>query len=441
MEMLPILIVDDDIGMRTALFEVLKRKNYKIQMAENGRDAIKALENGAFSVVITDVNMPHAGGVEVLKAVKRISPLTPVIMITAFGTIENAVEAMKIGASDYILKPFSAEVLDSVIKKTIAPPANKSGIITENANMKRILEMARSVADSNATVLIMGESGTGKELMARYIHENSLRKDGPFIAVNCASIPEGLLESELFGYERGAFTGAISRKAGKFELANNGTMLLDEVSEMPVSLQAKLLRVLQQREVDRIGGKEPVALDIRVIATTNRDLKKEVNEGRFREDLFYRLNVFPINLPPLRERVEDIPILVNYFLGLFNQKNKKAVKNISHEALNLLNSYQWKGNIRELENIMERAVLLASGDEILPENVFPDASMAKTTAIIQTGAAPPASPTSLFDMEREMIKRALEDTSGNRTKAAKILGISVRTLRNKINEYGWKEMI
>lgn len=438
MEMLPVLIVDDDIGMRTALFEVLKRKNYKIQTAENGRDAIKALENGSFSVVITDVNMPHAGGVEVLKAVKRISPLTPVIMITAFGTIENAVEAMKIGASDYILKPFSAEVLDSVIKKTIAPPANKSGIITENANMKRLMDMARNVAASNATVLIMGESGTGKELMARYIHENSLRKDGPFVAVNCASIPEGLLESELFGYEKGAFTGAISRKAGKFELANNGTMLLDEVSEMPVSLQAKLLRVLQQREVDRIGGKEPVALDIRVIATTNRDLKKEVNEGRFREDLFYRLNVFPINLPPLRERVEDIPILVNYFLGLFNQKNKKTVKGISSDAANLLNSYQWKGNIRELENIMERAVLLASGEEILTENIFPDAGMAKTTAIIQTGAAAP--PSSLFDMEREMIKRALEDTSGNRTKAAKILGISVRTLRNKINEYGWKEM-
>ncbi|MCG6534789.1 MAG: sigma-54 dependent transcriptional regulator, partial [Syntrophales bacterium LBB04] len=366
-----ILIVDDDLSMRMALAESLQSCGFEVETAENGADALIKFQNGKFEAVVTDMRMPKMTGMDVLRGVKKISPQTPVILITAFGTVKTAVEAMKEGASEFIMKPFSLDDLEFAVKNVLVTNEDEgsveealtapSEIISQDDKIMTILKLLENVAHSKSTVLINGESGTGKELFARYVYRHSSRKNMPFIAVNCAAIPHNLLESEMFGYEKGAFTGAMQRKPGKFELAHGGTLLLDEISEMDVQLQAKLLRVLQESEVDRWGGKSPIPIDVRIIATTNADLKVRIEEKTFREDLYYRLNVIPVNIPPLRERVSDINLLAEHFLKKYSQINECKKPELTGDACSFLNKYYWPGNVRELENIMERAVLVSDG--------------------------------------------------------------------------------
>ena len=438
-----ILIIEDEEEMRIALTEVLIRNGYSVHTASNGIEGLELFNKEPFNMVITDVKMPKISGLEVLKEIKKQSPQIPVIMITAYGTIDNAVEAMREGAFDYILKPFSAEILDDTVLRAIrnqtgkntanpliiAPlPTDSIKIVTNNLSMKKVIDMALSVAYSSSTILIQGESGTGKEMIAKFIHQNSNRKDKSFVAVNCAALPKDLLESELFGHEKGSFTGAINRKIGKFELANHGTILLDEISEMDMSLQAKLLRVLQEREVDRVGGREPVPIDARVIATTNRNLREAIDEGEFREDLYFRLNVIPIVIPPLRNRKEDISLLIEYFIKKHSSKNRKNVTGMAKDALLMLADYYWRGNVRELENVIERAVLLCKGNLITQEYLFMEAIVEEINSSVKAGVT-------VREMEKKLIFNTLEQVNGNRTKAAELLGVSIRTLRNKLNEY------
>ena len=443
-----ILIVDDESEMRVALETTLKREKFQLTCAEDGKQALEKMENNDFDLILTDVRMPKLNGLELLRAVKERSPKTQVIMMTAYGTIDNAVEAMKEGAFDYLIKGsgFSADVLVSTVKRAFLdsgvfiPPTprltthmdslgNMKRIVTKNEEMKKLLQFAENVSYSKSTVLIMGETGTGKELFARYIHQCSPRSEKPFMAVNCAALPEGLLESELFGHEKGSFTGATENKEGKFELANNSSLLLDEVTEMSPPLQAKLLRVLQEHEVDKIGGKAPIPVDVRVIATSNRDIRKRIKEQEFREDLYYRLNVVLINLIPLRERIDDIPVLVENFINQFSQANGKSSIKIDSATLTLLKKYRWPGNIRELGNIVERSCLMCEGNTMLPSHLFFDETLHKNEK-----EAPRMSGT-IYEMEKELIIQTLEEVNGNKTKAADSLGISIRTLRNKLNEY------
>lgn len=420
-----ILIVDDDRQMRLALTEAISRLGYEAVLSENGKDALEKLQRMNFSMIITDMKMPAMNGLELLKEVRRVSCRMPILIITAFGTVENAVHAMKEGAVDYLIKPFSLETLKKVIDGIIHKQVCRKQIITVNSNMQDILKLAENLAMSDITVLIYGESGTGKEVVARYIHANSNRKNSPFIAVNCAAIPDNLLESELFGYEKGAFTGAIEKKQGKFEAANSGTILLDEIGEMSVILQSKLLRVLQEKEIDRVGGKKPIPVDARVIATTNKDLHKQCMEGRFREDLYYRLNVFPLKLLPLRERPEDIPVLASHFSEIFSASFGKNIEGFTAEAMEILKMHQWRGNVRELENIVQRAVFMCRESKIgVNDLLLEDANNKKTAS------------GKLKDVEKELILQTLNGVGGNKTKAAKILGVSVRTIRNKLHEYG-----
>jgi DNA-binding NtrC family response regulator len=440
-----VLVVDDEPSMRLALTESLRRNGYAVVQATNGQEAIDRIATSKPWLVLTDLKMPRSGGLEVVKEVKRRCPNTHVVVMTAYGTVETAVEAMKCGAIDYLLKPFATEHLEQVLVQLEAEstagldvsaiPTSSRPMLGEDPAMAKVLALAEGVAMSQATVLIQGESGTGKELLARFIHSRSPRGHRPFIAVNCAALPDGLLESELFGHERGAFTGALMRKIGKFEMAHQGTILLDEISEMNLGLQAKLLRVLQEREVDRIGGREPVQINIRVIATTNRSLRHEVEQGRFREDLYYRLNVFPITLPPLRERLSDIPVLARHFVRATAARNGLAVPRMSDAALTVLLGRLWKGNVRELENAVERAVLLAGGEGIKPEHVTVEESPVAGSSSIPTNTITPSTVGSLWEMERDLIMHTLERVKGNRTHAAKALGISIRTLRNKLREY------
>lgn len=441
-----VLVIDDENAMREALSEALARGGFMVSTASNGQEGLKKLNSTSYSAIITDLKMPAFGGLDLLKEVKKRAPHTPVIMITAYGTIDSAVEAMKLGACDYIQKPFSVEVLERALSKALlkskatvennsGPASPKDGnykerIVTADPEMKRLIELARNVAASKATVLINGESGTGKELFANFIHSSGPRAQGPFVAVNCASIPEGLLESELFGHEKGAFTGAVSRRLGKFELANTGTLLLDEISEMAMPLQAKLLRVLQDYRIDRIGAKEPVKVDVRIIATTNRDLAQAVEKASFREDLYYRLNVIPINIPPLRERKADIALLANHFIEKHSKLNGRKRLKLAEPMSELLMKYTWRGNVRELENAIERAVLLCDDDMLLPKHLFIDGCDLDNGSVLR-----PATICSVKEMEKELIIRTLEETKGNRTRAAKLLGISIRTLRNKLKEY------
>ncbi|NTW67500.1 MAG: sigma-54-dependent Fis family transcriptional regulator, partial [Nitrospirae bacterium] len=325
----PILVVDDDAHMRMALSEAIQRLGYCATLCDGGTDALGKLIHGTFSLIITDMKMPRMDGLTFLKEVRKRVGNVPVLVITGFGTVENAVETMKEGATDYLMKPFSFDTLTESIASIMARVSPDRDLLTANPDMQHIIMLAGNLAANDITVLITGESGTGKELLARHIHRQSKRKEKPFVAVNCAAIPENLLESELFGHEKGAFTGATDRKKGKVELADGGTILLDEIGEMPMLLQAKLLRVLQEREIDRVGGKEPVKVDVRVIATTNRDLARECAEGRFREDLFYRLNVFPLRVPPLRERPEDIPLLAEHFIRNFSAVAGKVIRGCS----------------------------------------------------------------------------------------------------------------
>ncbi|MEI6125803.1 MAG: sigma-54 dependent transcriptional regulator [Pseudomonadota bacterium] len=448
-----ILIVDDEEGMRIAFSEALKRSGFETLCCVDGLDAVTKLKSAKFSMVITDVKMPKMNGIDVLREVKRVTPETPVVVVTAYGTVDNAVEAMKEGACDYLLKPFSFENLIEIVKSGLAQaecftgslkkdittfPRSRSEvkreIITRDTEMLRIISMATDIAASNSTVLIYGESGTGKELIAHLIHENSPRREKPFVAVNCAAIPDNLLESELFGHEKGSFTGAAFRKFGKFELAQSGTILLDEIGEMSMTLQAKLLRVLQEFEIDRVGGKEPIAIDVRVISTTNLDLRKAIKENKFREDLYYRLNVIPLKLPPLRDRQGDVEILTDYFLKQNALKNNKNIKKISKEAMDIIVNRRWSGNIRELQNTIERAVLLCSGDAVKKENLI-----LEDTEKIEIKPAEGVA-TTLDAMERSLITKTLDETRGNRTHAARALGISIRTLRNKLKEYKDKNL-
>lgn len=440
-----VLVVDDEPSMRVALSESLRRSGYGVAVAADGQEALQRFGQCRPWLVLTDMKMARMGGLDVLKEIKRRAPNTRVVVMTAYGTVETAVEAMKHGACDYLLKPFAAEALEQVLTRLEAGESSaerataqgaptERAMLTENAGMERLLGLTEIVAASQATVLINGESGTGKELLARFIHSRSPRAQKPFIAVNCAALPDGLLESELFGYERGAFTGALFRKQGKFEMANGGTLLLDEISEMNLNLQAKLLRVLQERELDRIGGREPIPVDIRVIATTNRCLREEVEQKRFREDLYYRLHVFPLTVPPLRERHEDIPMLARHFARQSSARNGRACPELSPAAVQLLESRPWRGNVRELENSVERAVLISGGIMLEPAHFHFDDAPTRPAA----PAPPPAQESgmgSLWAMERDLIMRTLGAMNGNRTHAAKVLGISLRTLRNKLREY------
>ncbi len=441
-----LLVVDDEPQMLIAINETLRRQGYAVTTAGSGMEALCRLKERYYQLVLTDLRMPEVSGLDLLKKVKTLSPQTPVVLLTAYGTIQNAVDAMRHGAFDYLLKPFSSESLEAVVRRALgAAPGReeKTGheIITQDPGFSRVLERSSQAAGSSATILVQAESGTGKELLARMIHRKSPRSAGPFIAVNCAALPENLLESELFGFEKGSFTGAAASKQGKFELANRGTLLLDEIGEMAPILQAKLLRVLQEKEVDRIGGKEPVRIDVRVIATTNRDLEALVRAGSFREDLYYRLNVIRLTIPPLRERVDDIPLLADFFCKRYGREFGREKVQCAAEAVGRLRRYHWPGNVRELENAVQRAVALCTGATIEADDLLLEAaaSPAEMSAPPPTPPGLPAGVTTMRDMERELIRKTLEETSGNRTRAAKVLGISLRTLRNKLNEFGLQD--
>ncbi|MCP4752265.1 MAG: sigma-54-dependent Fis family transcriptional regulator [Proteobacteria bacterium] len=482
----PVLVVDDEVEMRMAMSAVLKRAGYPFELSNNAINALNKFKEKKYSLVVTDMTMPKRSGLELLKDIKAINPEIPVILITAYGTIDTAISAMKHGAFDYVQKPFDFDTFIFLIERALSfkqeqaakpvqvedasgkGPAKKPAespdedvyakkIITEDPNMGNLLKIAKSIAPSKACVLIQSESGTGKELVARFIHDHSDRADRPFVAINCAALPENLLESELFGHKKGAFTGAINEHRGKFEQANGGTILLDEISEMPMSLQAKLLRVLQEYTVDRVGGTETIPVDVRVIATTNRVLLECVENGTFREDLYFRLNVIPMELPPLRERKGDVKILTEYFVNKYAQINNKPLPKVHQDVFKMLQKYNWRGNVRELENIVERAVLLCDGETIVVSNLLMNPI---TVGPVPAKKKQPAEPEkavpetddqeeqdesgrilklnvgiSMSEAEKRLIFETLKQTKGNRTKAADILGISIRTLRNKLNEY------
>ena len=448
-----IVIADDDPTMRSALGEAMRNAGFEAALFANGEEAERHLRQSGADLVISDMRMPVLGGLELLKRFPNI----PFIMISGFATVPEAVEAMKIGAYDFVVKPFSYRELIPLIQAGLSrasreeEPADQNGdIVTAHPRMLALLEFVRQVAKSHASILIQGESGTGKELLARYIHAHSRRSSGPFVAVNCAALPEGILESELFGHERGAFTGAIVSKPGKFELAHTGTILLDEITEMPLALQAKLLRVLQEREVDRVGGKKPLPVDIRVISTTNRDLREMIRAGTFREDLFYRLNVVPVRLFPLRERIDDIAPLARSFFA----RHDYAQAQLTAEALDHLKNNSWRGNVRELFNVLERAAIVANGGAIEPVHLMLEDVMglqdevgpqwravAAQTENDTAGAKVADASVSMREMEEQLIFKTLKQVNDNRTRAAKMLGISVRTLRNKLRQYREKEYV
>ena len=453
-----------------SLYEALSSHGYAVSVAESGAMALDMLGKNPADLVITDINMPQMDGLALLAKLQTAFPDLPVVVVTGHATVETAVSAMKLGAFDYLLKPFPAEVIVETAvrafagrsrpaaagksaKKEKKSPAKKRTIVGEDRKLAAIMQKAKAVASSKATVLILGESGTGKEMVARMIHDESNRRDGSFVALNCAALPEGLLESELFGHEKGSFTGAVYSKKGKFELAHGGTLLLDEIGEIPLHLQAKLLRVLQEEEVDRLGGKTPVKVDVHVVATTNRNLEQSVQDGDFRQDLFYRLNVIPLTLPPLRERKNDILLLADYFISHYSGQYSKEAKRMSQRSINRFLGYAWPGNIREMENLVERAVLLSLSDELEPwdfwdedtdgagMDIFSGSSAGQDGSPVVNFADENGGIISLKEVERQMILQALQKTDDNRTHAAKMLGISVRTLRNKLHEYRSKGLL
>jgi DNA-binding NtrC family response regulator len=442
-----ILVIDDDALMREYVEEAMIRAGYRVETASNGREGLIQFEARRHDLVITDLKMEPVGGVAVVEGVCERSPGTPVIVMTAYGTIETAVAALKAGAEDYVLKPFTPDAIGLAVKRALErarlarenrylreqanAPFSTAGMVGESGVMEALHSQIQKVADTRATVFVRGENGTGKELVARAIHQGSSRKDKPFIKVNCAALSAGILESELFGHERGAFTGAHEKKIGRFELAHEGTLLLDEVSEIGPELQPKLLRALQEREFERVGGTETIQVDTRIIATSNRDLERAVENGDFREDLYFRLNVIRVELPPLRQRREDIPALVNHFLDRYSRENGRPVESVAPDALQLLRDYDWPGNVRELQNAVERAVILSDGP-ILQQDHFQLFAGARPR--VGGGGALSAGVT-VSDMEQELILKTLDHCGQNRTRAAEMLGISVRTLRNKLREY------
>lgn len=429
---LPILVVEDDQDLLEAVCATIKLSGYETVAAANGHDALTVVQAQPIGMVVSDVQMKPMDGLTLLKKIKSLNPELPVLLMTAYREIDKAITAMRTGACDYLLKPFDPDSLLIYIKRyALSESDQDNSVIASDPKTRALLSLARRVAKSPATVMLTGESGCGKEVIAHYIHRHSLRVSQPFIAINCAAIPENLLEATLFGYEKGAFTGATQAQPGKFEQAEGGTLLLDEISEMPLELQAKLLRVLQEREVERVGGHKTIKLDIRVLATSNRDMPAMVKDGQFREDLYYRLNVFPIEIPPLRERSLDIEPLVLKMVGENAQKNDQPLFRITDEAMEKLIQYSWPGNIRELENVIQRAMILAT-DEIdvehiqLPENkLYP----------LKNEHFPEESPQDMKSLERKHILETLASVNGSRKLAVKKLGISERTLRYKLQQY------
>ncbi len=446
---LNILVVDDDKLVNEFIGETLSRSRHDITTAYSGEEAREYLQQGNFDIVLTDIKMQRVSGMDVLKFAKSHYPDTEVIMMTAYGTVQNAVEAMKLGALDYLIKPFSPDEIELVINRAHDYVQMKSenrrfraeindkykSLVGNSKKMRDIKELIEQVAPSRSTVLIQGESGTGKELIAGAIHYASDRAEAPFVKLNCAAISENLMESELFGHEKGAFTGAVKQYRGRFEMADGGTLLLDEISEIPIGLQGKLLRVLQEREFERVGSGTPMQVDVRIIATTNRNLKKEIAEEHFREDLYYRLNVIPIEVPSLRDKLDDMPLLVHHFIEKYCAETGKEITGIDESAMRLFMKYHWPGNVRELENFIERAVVI-SLKPVLTARDFPQSlvlgKIDDNGGAIETGM-------SLAEMEKLMILKTLERESGNRSRTAEVLGINPRTLRNKLNEYGFKE--
>jgi DNA-binding NtrC family response regulator len=449
-----ILVVEDKESMAQMLKETLELEGYEIIIARDGAEGIRIIRENKADIVLTDLKLPRKDGIEVLKASKDENPMIPVIVMTAFGSVETAVNAMKSGAYDFITKPIDTDYLLLLIKRALS----NRRLVTENLLLKdalshhvgipdivgksplmiKVAEDIRKVSQAKTTVLLLGESGTGKELFARAVHDLSPRKEYPFVPINCAAIPGGLLESELFGYEKGAFTGAGEKKLGKFELANRGTIFLDEIGEMDMILQTKVLRALQEGEIDRVGGTNPVRVDIRIIAASNRDIEAAVAGNTFRQDLFYRLSVFPIIIPPLRDRKDDIPVLVEYFISKHAAEMNKSLKDITGDAIDMLKNYSWKGNVRELENVIERTMILCEGNTITQKDLrltLPAASSETILDISMDGTLDEVAKEALRIAESRRIKKALEDTHGNKTRAAEILKVSYKTLLTKIKEY------
>ena len=437
MKTLPILVVEDDRDLREALCDTLALSGYEALGVADGHAALIELERRTVGLVVTDVQMQPMDGHTLLREIKSAYPHLPVLLMTAYGMIDKAVEAMRAGACNYLTKPFEPDRLLAEVTRYMLPvPAEGAGeVVAEDPRTRELFSLAQRVAGTVATVMITGESGSGKEVVAHYIHRHSPRAGGPFVAINCAAIPENLLESTLFGHEKGAFTGAQQGQPGKFEQAQGGTLLLDEVTEMPLALQAKLLRVLQEREVERVGGRKSIKLDVRVLATSNRDLEAEVKRGGFREDLYYRLNVFPLVMPALRERKEDIVPLARQFISRFSASFGRSGVSLSEDAARQLTQYGWPGNIRELENVIQRALILAPGDVIeVPHLHLPQVAMAAASEAAKTEMAA-SRPLDMKSLERAHILEALAAVNGSRKMAAQRLGMSERTLRYKMQQY------
>lgn len=448
-----ILVVDDEENLRHMLNVMLSKLGYAVDLAEDGAMALELSLRISFDFILCDIRMPVMDGVEFLQQAVERGVTATVIMMSAYGTVDTAIECMKLGSYDYISKPFKIDEISLVLKKAeereklkienrqlheaVCKEFGFAGIVSKNSRMQDVFSLVRKVCDFKTTVLVLGESGTGKELIAKALHFNSVRKSGPFVAVNCGAIPENLLESELFGHMKGAFTDALSDKAGLFEQADGGTLFLDEIGEMPLALQVKLLRVLQEEEIRRVGGAGAFKIDVRVISATSRDLEEDVIKGRFREDLYFRLNVFALSLPPLRERSEDIPLLVDHFIARYGERFGKSGVRCSQQALQLLLDYQWPGNIRELENVIERGLILCDsaifGPELLPEKIA-GKGRERLGGLISSDCLSLKQAGEM--LERDFIRRALAKTGGNRTQAARLLEISHRSLLYKIKEYG-----
>jgi two-component system response regulator HydG len=440
-----VLVVDDDQANLSSLAVIFDRESWRVVTAPNGKDALDLLRQNPVDVVVTDLAMPGIDGLDLLKNVKKLRPETEVILMTAYGTVEKAVEAMKEGADDFVTKPFKRPQIVKAVKKALEKQAlllevkdlkhkiqtlTQRTIVGQSEGVRKTLETIKQAASSQATILIQAENGTGKELLARAVHEYSQRRDKPFIAVNCGAIPETLFESELFGHEKGAFTGAAYAREGKFMQAHHGTLFLDEISETPIQLQVKLLRAIAEREIEPISGK-PQKVDVRVVAATNRDLKKMIEEGKFRQDLYFRLNVINVSIPPLRDRRDDIPLLADHFLQKYKDQNdRQNITGISREAIEVLSSYDWPGNVRELENAVQRAVVLCTGNIItardLPEQIGMTESIGRTLSI-SVG-------TSLEEIERRVIQETLRLTKGDKRLAAQLLGIATRTIYRKLDK-------
>ncbi len=452
METGKILVVDDEKGMRDLLSKVLKKEGYQVFVAQDGEEGLDVIKNQSIDIVIADLDMPVMNGIEMIKHAKAFDPSLTIIIITAYASMESAIEALKLGAYDYLIKPFNIEQVKLTVKKAFERLCLISqntylkseleealyfpGVIGKSEKMQRVLDLIKAVSPTDSLVLIEGESGTGKELVAKAIHENSNRKDYPFVVLNCGALSEGILESELFGHERGSFSGAFTQRKGKFEIAHKGTLFIDEIGEMSLSAQTRLLRVLQEKEFERVGGNFTIKVDVRIIAATNKNLQKEVKDGKFREDLFFRLNVFKIALPPLRERKEDITELSKHFLEKFSKNLNKNIKDFSPEAIKILKNYSWPGNIRELQNVIERAVVLCTGNIITPRELPEDLVQTGETSNIAHIFESETLDEALERIEKNLILKALKKNAYSQTRTAENLGIKRTTLRYKLEKYG-----